>query len=155
MITTEPSPGELNPEETTQDSDKHSKSPEEAYVLGKIFIHKCLIICSYCTLIFGVQSLLPDDVQFQYKSVLQRYAQSKHIDSPSYAYLQEGPAHTPCFKATVTVSGQPFESPSFYRSRKAAEHAAAGVALKSLSINEASLNFHKGNVIYLHRNDSI
>ncbi|KAH7561351.1 hypothetical protein JRO89_XS10G0215000 [Xanthoceras sorbifolium] len=75
------------------------------------------------------------DVQCRYKSQLQSYARCKNIDSPSYTSIREGPAHAPCFKATVTVDGGTFESPDFFKSRKAAEHAAANVALMSLSLS--------------------
>ncbi|KAK3199385.1 hypothetical protein Dsin_022800 [Dipteronia sinensis] len=55
----------------------------------------------------------------------------KKIDSPAYTGTVEGPAHTPCFKVRVTVYGHAFESPDFFKSRRAAEHAAVNVALIS------------------------
>ncbi|KAK1584710.1 hypothetical protein Q3G72_035538 [Acer saccharum] len=36
-----------------------------------------------------------------------------------------------CFKVRVTVDGHAFESPNFFKSRKAAEHASVNVALMS------------------------
>ncbi|KAK3199388.1 hypothetical protein Dsin_022803 [Dipteronia sinensis] len=53
------------------------------------------------------------------------------IDSPAYTSTRDGPAHAPCFKVRVTVDGHAFESPDFFKSRKAAEHAAVNVALMS------------------------
>ncbi|KAK2640909.1 hypothetical protein Ddye_022672 [Dipteronia dyeriana] len=65
------------------------------------------------------------DVQRRYKSQLQNYARWKKINSPTYTGTREGPAHAPCFKATVTVNGRTYTSPDFFKSRKEAEHAAA------------------------------
>ncbi|KAK4856665.1 hypothetical protein QYF36_019857 [Acer negundo] len=65
------------------------------------------------------------DVQCRYKSQLQNYARWKKINSPTYTSTREGPAHAPCFKATVTVDGRTFASSDFFKSRKEAEHAAA------------------------------
>ena len=52
-----------------------------------------------------------------------------------YQY-ERGPCSCPlplalCFKVRVTVDGHAFESPDFFKSRKAAEHAAVNVALMS------------------------
>ncbi|KAK2639359.1 hypothetical protein Ddye_027154 [Dipteronia dyeriana] len=54
------------------------------------------------------------------------------IDSPSYTSTGEGPPHAPCFKVRVTVDEHAFESPDFFKSRKAAEHVAVNVALMSV-----------------------
>lgn len=53
-----------------------------------------------------------------------------------YSNICEGPSHSPCFKATVTVDGQTFESPDFLKTLKDAEHAAAKIALMSLSTDD-------------------
>ncbi|KAK2639363.1 hypothetical protein Ddye_027158 [Dipteronia dyeriana] len=47
-------------------------------------------------------------------------------------FTGEGPAHAPCFKVRVTVDEHAFESPDFFKSRKAAEHVAVNVALMSV-----------------------
>ncbi|KAA8544406.1 hypothetical protein F0562_022418 [Nyssa sinensis] len=76
-----------------------------------------------------------DALQYQYKRKLQGYAQRRNIDSPLYASQREGLPHALCFKATVTVDGRSFESPSYYNTLKEAENASAKVALKSLSLD--------------------
>lgn len=86
--------------------------------------------------------LLLSDTPLKYKSHLQNYARWKNCDLPTYSNTREGPSHAPCFKATVTVDGHTIESPEFFNTLKAAEHAAAKAALMSLSTNgflEASL----------------
>ncbi|KAG6763137.1 hypothetical protein POTOM_033673 [Populus tomentosa] len=86
--------------------------------------------------------LLLSDTPLKYKSHLQNYARWKNCDLPMYSNTREGPSHAPCFKATVTVDGHTIESPEFFNTLKAAEHAAAKAALMSLSTNgflEASL----------------
>ncbi|KAK3205518.1 hypothetical protein Dsin_019564 [Dipteronia sinensis] len=86
------------------------------------------------------------DVQCRYKSQLQNYARWKKINSPTYTSTREGPAHAPCFKATVTVDGSTFARPDFFKSRKEAEHAAAIVALMSLpfdAFQEDECGFYK------------
>lgn len=78
-----------------------------------------------------------------FKSQLQNYAQKRKIDLPVYSPEWEGPAHALRFKCKVIVDGQTFESPKFFPTLKDAEHAAAEVALMSLSpsgAQEASLN---------------
>lgn len=52
---------------------------------------------------------------------------------PSYACIREGPDHAPRFKAVVNFNGEAFESPSFCTTLRQAEHAAAEVALDTLS----------------------
>ncbi|KAK1588857.1 hypothetical protein Q3G72_027911 [Acer saccharum] len=86
------------------------------------------------------------DVQCRYKNQLQNYSRWKKINSPTYTSTREGPAHAPCFKATVTVDGRTFASPDFFKSRKEAEHAAANAALMSLPFHgfqEANCGFYK------------
>ena len=73
------------------------------------------------------------DFQSQYKGLLQNYAQQKNLDPPLYMSESDGPSHTIRFKATVTVGGQTFESPMFFKTLKGAEQAAAKAALMSLS----------------------
>ncbi|KAL0344167.1 UNVERIFIED_CONTAM: Double-stranded RNA-binding protein 3 [Sesamum angustifolium] len=47
--------------------------------------------------------------------------------------LREGPDHAPRFKASVNFNGEIFESPTYSTTLRQAEHAAAEVALNSLS----------------------
>ncbi|KAI3910635.1 hypothetical protein MKW92_000977 [Papaver armeniacum] len=68
----------------------------------------------------------------QHKNQLQIYAQKRKLNLPTYSYVREGPPHNVRCKAMVTVDGQTFESPEFYRTQKEAEHAASRVALESL-----------------------
>ncbi|CAA7030495.1 unnamed protein product [Microthlaspi erraticum] len=55
------------------------------------------------------------------------------MDLPVYAAEREGAAHAPRFRCKVTVCGQTFQSQDFSPTLKAAEHAAAKVALASLT----------------------
>lgn len=73
------------------------------------------------------------DMQRLYKNQLQNYAQKKNINLPLYSTEREGPPHASRFKCKVTVDGQTFESPQFFPTLKDAEHAAAKVALMSLT----------------------
>eukprot|EP00262_Sarcandra_glabra_P008422 TRINITY_DN2194_c0_g2_i1.p1 TRINITY_DN2194_c0_g2~~TRINITY_DN2194_c0_g2_i1.p1 ORF type:complete len:585 (-),score=65.86 TRINITY_DN2194_c0_g2_i1:145-1899(-) len=68
-----------------------------------------------------------------YKNQLQELAQRSCFNLPSYACIREGPDHAPRFKATVNFNGEIFESPSFCTTLRQAEHAAAEVALNTLS----------------------
>ena len=68
-----------------------------------------------------------------YKNQLQELAQRSCFNLPSYACVREGPDHAPRFKATVTFNGESFESPTFCSTLRQAEHAAAEVALNTLS----------------------
>lgn len=68
-----------------------------------------------------------------YKNQLQELAQRSCFNLPSYACIREGPDHAPRFKATVNFNGEVFESPSFCSTLRQAEHAAAEVALNTLS----------------------
>ncbi|KAM3740390.1 hypothetical protein ACB098_08G095500 [Castanea mollissima] len=84
---------------------------------------------------------LRDDFQSQYKGLLQNYAQQNNLDPPLYMSESDGPSHAIRFKATVTVGGQTFESPMFFKTLKGAEQAAAKAALMSLSPD----GFQKGD----------
>ncbi|KAJ4969527.1 hypothetical protein NE237_016228 [Protea cynaroides] len=68
-----------------------------------------------------------------YKNQLQELAQRSCFNLPSYACIREGPDHAPRFKATVNFNGETFESPTFCTTLRQAEHAAAEVALSTLS----------------------
>uniref|UniRef100_A0A0D6R383 DRBM domain-containing protein n=1 Tax=Araucaria cunninghamii TaxID=56994 RepID=A0A0D6R383_ARACU len=68
-----------------------------------------------------------------YKNQLQELAQRSCFNLPSYVCIREGPDHAPRFKAAVTFNGETFESPKFYTTLRQAEHAAAEVALNTLS----------------------
>ncbi|KAI3869638.1 hypothetical protein MKX03_011835 [Papaver bracteatum] len=80
----------------------------------------------------GEVSGIKDDLQYLHKSQLQIYAQKRNLSLPIYSCVREGPPHNTYFKAIVTVDGQTFESPEFFRTLKEAEHAASRVALTSL-----------------------
>ncbi|KAK9113393.1 hypothetical protein Syun_020190 [Stephania yunnanensis] len=68
-----------------------------------------------------------------YKNQLQELAQRSCFNLPSYACIREGPDHAPRFKASVNFNGEVFEGPSYCTTLRQAEHAAAEVALNSLS----------------------
>ncbi|KAI5650677.1 hypothetical protein M9H77_36682 [Catharanthus roseus] len=68
-----------------------------------------------------------------YKNQLQEFAQRTCINLPSYSSIREGPDHAPRFKVKVNFDGEFFESPKFCSTLRQAEHAAAEVALKTLS----------------------
>eukprot|EP00475_Leptophrys_vorax_P025641 TRINITY_DN3591_c0_g1_i1.p1 TRINITY_DN3591_c0_g1~~TRINITY_DN3591_c0_g1_i1.p1 ORF type:complete len:541 (-),score=-45.89 TRINITY_DN3591_c0_g1_i1:505-2127(-) len=68
-----------------------------------------------------------------HKNQLQELAQKNGYNLPSYACIREGPDHAPKFKATVLFNGETYESPGYFVSLRQAEHAAAEVALRSLS----------------------
>ena len=71
--------------------------------------------------------------QLPYKSQLQIYAQKRGKNLPSYYSTNLGSLHAPLFKSKVTIDGQTFESPKYFRTMKdEAEIAAAKVALMSL-----------------------
>ncbi|KAJ4850263.1 hypothetical protein Tsubulata_044584 [Turnera subulata] len=77
-----------------------------------------------------------DDTNCQYKSHLQNYARWRNCDLPLYSSSFEGPPHSRCFKATVTVDGHTFESLDFFKTLKEAEQSAAKVALTSLTTTD-------------------
>ncbi|GFQ01096.1 double-stranded RNA-binding protein 3 [Phtheirospermum japonicum] len=68
-----------------------------------------------------------------YKNQLQELAQRSCFNLPSYACVREGPDHAPRFKASVNFNGEIFEGPTYSTTLRQAEHAAAEVALNSLS----------------------
>ncbi|XP_043724155.1 double-stranded RNA-binding protein 3-like [Telopea speciosissima] len=68
-----------------------------------------------------------------YKNQLQELAQRSCFNLPSYACIREGPDHAPRFKASVNFNGEIFEAPSYCTTLRQAEHAAAEVALNTLS----------------------
>ena len=68
-----------------------------------------------------------------YKNQLQELAQRSCFNLPSYTCIREGPDHAPKFKAIVNFNGESFESPHYCSTLRQAEHAAAEVALNSLS----------------------
>ncbi|XP_024401282.1 uncharacterized protein [Physcomitrium patens] len=68
-----------------------------------------------------------------YKNQLQELAQRSCFNLPAYACIREGPDHAPRFKATVNFNGEVFESPNYCNTLRQAEHAAAEVALNTLS----------------------
>ncbi|CAK9192413.1 unnamed protein product [Sphagnum troendelagicum] len=72
------------------------------------------------------------------KNQLQELAQRSCFNQPAYACIREGPDHAPSFKATVNFNGEVFESPNYCDTLREAEHAAAEVALNTLSRREAS-----------------
>lgn len=68
-----------------------------------------------------------------YKNQLQELAQRSCFNLPSYSCIREGPDHAPRFKSTVNFNGEVFESPNYCSTLRQAEHAAAEVALNTLS----------------------
>lgn len=68
-----------------------------------------------------------------YKNQLQELAQRSCFNLPSYTCIREGPDHAPRFKAVVNFNGETFDSPHYFSTLRQAEHAAAEVALNSLS----------------------
>lgn len=81
-------------------------------------------------------------MQHLYKTQLQTYAQKRNLPLPMYSFESIGPSHNCRFKSKVTIEEQTYESPDFFPTLKDAEHAAAKLALMSLSpagFQEASL----------------
>ncbi|KAJ7294716.1 hypothetical protein O6H91_Y238100 [Diphasiastrum complanatum] len=68
-----------------------------------------------------------------FKNQLQELAQRSCFNLPAYACIREGPDHAPRFKATVNFNGEIFESSIYCSTLRQAEHAAAEVALNTLS----------------------
>jgi dsRNA-specific ribonuclease len=73
-----------------------------------------------------------------YKNQLQELAQRSCFTLPSYVCTREGPDHAPRFRAAVTFNGETFEGPGGCTTLRQAEHAAAEVALASLSLRGPS-----------------
>lgn len=67
------------------------------------------------------------------KNQLHGLAQRRNMQPPLYSCVRDGPPHSLRFKAKVSVGGQTFESPDFFRTLREAEHAAAKAALMELS----------------------
>ncbi|KAK7380784.1 hypothetical protein VNO78_33303 [Psophocarpus tetragonolobus] len=81
-----------------------------------------------------------------YKNQLQSYVQKKNLSLPEYTHEWEGPPHAMRFKCKVTVDECTYESDKFYSTLKDAEHAAAEVALMSLSpggVQEGPVGLYK------------
>ncbi|XP_043706398.1 double-stranded RNA-binding protein 3-like [Telopea speciosissima] len=68
-----------------------------------------------------------------FKNQLQELAQRSCFTLPCYACIREGPDHAPRFKASVNFNGEIFEGSSYCTTLRQAEHAAAEVALNTLS----------------------
>eukprot|EP00250_Pteridium_aquilinum_P006769 c16612_g1_i1 orf=136-2220(+) len=68
-----------------------------------------------------------------YKNQLQELAQRSCFNLPCYTCIREGPDHAPRFKATVSFNGEVFESAGYHSTLRQAEHAAAEVAIATLS----------------------
>ncbi|KAI9121493.1 hypothetical protein K1719_008526 [Acacia pycnantha] len=86
------------------------------------------------------------DAQRLYKNQLQTYAQKRNLSLPVYSTEREGPPHASRFKCKVTIDGQTFESLQFFPTLKDAEHAAAKVALMSLTdpgVQEYDIGLYK------------
>lgn len=73
-----------------------------------------------------------------YKSQLQEYAQKAGLIAPTYEHVKEGASHEPRFKSTVWVNSQKYDSAPGFLTVRAAEHAAAKVALDYLQKNQTS-----------------
>lgn len=68
-----------------------------------------------------------------YKSQLQSHALTQNLDLPVYATEREGPPHASRFRSKVTFRGQIFQSQDFFPTLRAAENAAAKIALASIA----------------------
>lgn len=97
-----------------------------------------------------------------YKNLLQSLAQKRNLTLPIYFCERVGLLHASRFRCKVRIGTQTFESQEFFTNTKEAEHAAAKVALMSLSldgIQEACLliicgsNFCSFNHIFLGISD--
>lgn len=75
-----------------------------------------------------------------HKNQLQDLALRGGFSLPSYSSIRKGPPHVPLFKAFVIFNEETFESPEFYGTLRQAEHAAAAVALNSLTKKGFSLD---------------
>ncbi|KAM7522776.1 hypothetical protein LguiA_012678 [Lonicera macranthoides] len=127
-------------DETQKNADTNSNASgvivDDAYVVGGKQIEEAHqrddIPSNASTVIANSQS--------QYKMILQTYAQRKSLGLPAYSNKREGPPHDLRFIAAVTVGGESFESPTFCKNLKEAEHLAAQVALLSLSLDTSQQN---------------
>ncbi|KAJ8771647.1 hypothetical protein K2173_026824 [Erythroxylum novogranatense] len=73
------------------------------------------------------------ELRHTYKNQLQIYAAKRNLGLPLYSWERMGPPHACSFKCKVVVDGKTYESQEFYPTLAKAEHAAAKVALMSLS----------------------
>lgn len=74
------------------------------------------------------------DMQQNYKSSLQQYAQQVLACTPKYEALDEqGPDHSKCFEVCVSIDGRRFPS-AWGTSKKEAEQKAALLALRELQV---------------------
>lgn len=80
-----------------------------------------------------------------FKNRLQEYAQKSSLPLPVYDTVNEGKDHLPQFKCTVTINGTKYESPPGFNNKKAAQHAAAKVAVEDLQI-QGLLNEYKEKI---------
>jgi hypothetical protein len=79
------------------------------------------------------------EIFVMYKSQLQEYSQKAGLMNPVYEHVKEGAPHEPRFQSTVCVNGQSYASAPGYPNLRAAEHAAAKVALDALLQNSQTL----------------
>ncbi len=78
--------------------------------------------------------------QYNFKSVLQQYAQSEIASLPAYILLDEkGPDHSKCFEICVEIEGKRYSS-AWGQSKKKAEQQAALFALEELNIVKTDKN---------------
>ncbi|XP_030463781.2 double-stranded RNA-binding protein 1-like isoform X1 [Syzygium oleosum] len=73
------------------------------------------------------------DMQHLYKNQLQTFAQKRNLALPTYCSEHEGPPHARRFRCKVSIDGRTYETVEFFNTLKEAEHAAARIALMSLS----------------------
>ncbi|XP_021888715.1 double-stranded RNA-binding protein 1-like isoform X2 [Carica papaya] len=88
----------------------------------------------------GALPFLEDDSKFEgakhlYKNLLQSLAQKRNLTLPIYFCERVGLLHASRFRCKVRIGTQTFESQEFFTNTKEAEHAAAKVALMSLSLD--------------------
>jgi hypothetical protein len=93
-----------------------------------------------CDKIFFVFSGISQPNNFLFKSQLMEFTQKQRLHKPVYESVNKGAVHEPIFAATVIVNGHKYDSPpsSCSRTVKAAEHAAARVALEELCKEEGN-----------------
>lgn len=73
------------------------------------------------------------DMRHLYKNQLQTFAQKRSLALPIYCSEHEGPPHARRFRCQVSIDGRTYGTKEFYNTLKEAEHAAAKIALMSLS----------------------
>lgn len=91
------------------------------------FLSNCQLINQWIILDITVKEIF-----VMYKSQLQEYSQKAGLINPVYEHVKEGAPHEPRFQSTVCVNGQSYASAPGYPNLRAAEHAAAKVALDAL-----------------------